>query len=57
MRTVRMPGLAAAPGPHPRRILADFLIGAHALTNGYALLTLDKSGFRSAFPALKLLTF
>ena len=43
--------------PHPRRILADFLIGAHALTNGYALLTLDKSGFRAAFPALKLLTF
>jgi hypothetical protein len=43
--------------PHPRRILADFLIGAHALANGYALLTMDKSVYRAAFPALKLLTF
>lgn len=41
---------------HPRRILADFLIGAHAWTNGYALLTMDKSIYRAAFPALKLLT-
>ena len=42
---------------HPRPILADFLIGAHALANGYALLTMDKSIYRAAFPALKLLTF
>jgi len=42
---------------HPRRILADFLIGAHALSNGYALLTMDKSVYRAAFPTLKLLTF
>ncbi len=42
---------------HPRRILADFLIGAHALVNEYALLTMDKSIYRAAFPALKLLTF
>jgi predicted nucleic acid-binding protein len=42
---------------HPRRILADFLIGAHALINGYALLTMDKSVFHTAFPALRLLTF
>lgn len=42
---------------HPRRILADFLIGAHALANEYALLTMDKSIYRAAFPALKLLTF
>jgi len=41
---------------HPRCILADFLIGAHALVNGYALLTMDKSIYRAAFPALKLLT-
>src|SRR5271170_706925 len=27
--------------PGPRRILADFLIGAHALESGYSLLTLD----------------
>ena len=42
---------------HPRRILADFLIGAHALVNEHALLTMDKSVYRAAFPALKLLTF
>jgi predicted nucleic acid-binding protein len=41
---------------HPRRTLADFLIGAHAWTNGYALLTMDKSIYLAAFPALKLLT-
>ncbi len=28
-------------GAQARRILADFLIGAHALANGYKLLTLD----------------
>jgi len=39
---------------HPRRILADFLIGAHALVNGYTLLTLDQRHYRKAFPRLKL---
>jgi predicted nucleic acid-binding protein len=38
----------------PRRILADFLIGAHALVNGYTLLTLDQRHYRAAFPKLKL---
>ncbi len=38
----------------PRRILADFLIGAHALRGGYGLLTLDKGLYRSAFPDLVL---
>lgn len=38
----------------PRRILADFLIGAHALENGYSLLTLDHSIYRSAFPKLHI---
>ena len=41
----------------PRRVLADFLIGAHALINGHALLTLDKRLYKSAFPGLKILTF
>ena len=41
---------------HPRRILADFLIGAHALVNEYALLTMDKSLYRTAFPLLQLVT-
>src|SRR5947207_5749701 len=33
----------------PRRILADFLIGAHALIRGYKLLTLDERMYRAAF--------
>jgi predicted nucleic acid-binding protein len=38
----------------PRRLLADFLIGAHALENGYKLLTLDGGLYKTAFPGLKL---
>ena len=38
----------------PRRILADFLIGAHALRRGYHLLTLDDHLYRAAFPDLSL---
>jgi predicted nucleic acid-binding protein len=38
----------------PRRILTDFLIGAHALVNGYTLLTLDQRHYRAAYPRLKL---
>jgi predicted nucleic acid-binding protein len=38
----------------PRRILADFYIGAHALENGYSLLTLDDRIYRRAFPRLKI---
>jgi predicted nucleic acid-binding protein len=40
--------------PGPRRILADFLIGAHALQNGYGLLTLDERFFHAAFPQLPI---
>jgi len=36
----------------PRRILADFLIGAHAVEGGYRLLTLDDRLYRAAFPGL-----
>lgn len=39
----------------PRRILTDFYIGAHALHNGYALLTLDARIYRAAFSELKLI--
>jgi predicted nucleic acid-binding protein len=35
-----------------RRILADFLIGAHALVNGYKLLTLDAGVYQASFPRL-----
>jgi predicted nucleic acid-binding protein len=41
--------------PGPRRILADFLIGAHALKGGYPLLTLDDHLYRAAFPDLNVI--
>ena len=44
------------PEPGPRRILADFLIGAHALARSCRLLTLDDRLYRSAFPALEIVT-
>lgn len=36
--------------PRPRRILADFVIGAHALHAASALLTSDAGIYRAAFP-------
>ena len=39
-----------------RRILADFMIGAHAETRGYRLLTLDERVYRAAFPKLVIET-
>jgi predicted nucleic acid-binding protein len=41
--------------PGPRRILADFLIGGYAASNGYPLLTLDEGLYRAGFPELKIL--
>jgi hypothetical protein len=40
----------------PRRILAGFLIGAHAQIHNYRLLTLDQRLYRAAFPRLKIAT-
>lgn len=40
-------------GP-PRRILADFLIGAHSLSLGAGLMTLDDTHYRQAYPTLPL---
>jgi predicted nucleic acid-binding protein len=40
-----------------RRILADFIIGEHALANGFRLLTLDEGLYRAAFPSLAIETF
>jgi predicted nucleic acid-binding protein len=40
-----------------RRILADFVIGAHAFANGCRLLTLDDQLYRSSFPTLAVETF
>lgn len=42
--------------PGPRRILADFLIGAYAARNSHALLTLDEGLYRAAFPTLRIVT-
>jgi predicted nucleic acid-binding protein len=41
--------------PGPRRILADFVIGAHALEAGYRLLTLDDHLYRAAFSDLNVI--
>jgi predicted nucleic acid-binding protein len=41
----------------PRRILADFLIGAHAFVNRYRLMTLDQRLYRTAFARLDIVTF
>lgn len=38
----------------PRRIHADFFIGAHAFENSYSLLTLDDGIYRAAFPKLRI---
>jgi|ERR1700722_4595971 predicted nucleic acid-binding protein len=43
-------------GRRPRRILADFLIGAHAHARGYRLLSLDEHLYRAAFPTLRVET-
>lgn len=40
-----------------RRMLTDFLVGAHASVRGHSLLTLDRSIFRAAFPKLRLESF
>lgn len=39
-------------GAEARRILTDFVIGAHALVNGYKLLTLDAGIYQTSFPRL-----
>jgi len=41
-------------GAEARRILADFVIGAHALVNGYKLLTLDARMYEASFPKLPI---
>jgi predicted nucleic acid-binding protein len=42
-------------GGDARRILPDFLIGAHALVRGYSILTLDGGDYRTAFPSLAII--
>jgi predicted nucleic acid-binding protein len=47
----------ASTGSLPRRILTDFLIGAHTVVNGYTLLTLDRKHYEAAFPGIRLQSF
>ncbi|MGH9604706.1 MAG: type II toxin-antitoxin system VapC family toxin [Terracidiphilus sp.] len=42
-------------GGSPRRLLTDFLIGAHALLQADRLITLDQGIYRRNFPELRLL--
>lgn len=38
----------------PRRLLADFIVGSHALTQADRLMTLDPKRYKQDFPELKL---
>ena len=46
----------AAHAGQPRRLVADFVIGAHALLRADRLLTLDVRLYKQDFPDLKLIT-
>lgn len=39
----------------PKRLLVDFVVGAHALLKADRLLTLDAGRYRSAFPRLVIM--
>jgi predicted nucleic acid-binding protein len=41
-------------GGQPKRLLVDFLVGAHALLEADQLLTLDPARYGTSFPKLKL---
>jgi hypothetical protein len=47
----------ASKGGDARRILADFVIGAHALVNQYSLLTRDREFYLRNFPSLAVKSF
>jgi predicted nucleic acid-binding protein len=40
---------------NPKRLLADFIIGSHALTQADRLMTLDAKRYQRDFPELKLI--
>jgi predicted nucleic acid-binding protein len=43
-----------AQHPETKRLLADFLVGAHALTRADRLMTLDPSRYKRDFPEVRL---
>ena len=43
-----------AKGDAPKRLLADFLVGAHALLQADRLMTLDPERYKQDFPELRL---
>jgi predicted nucleic acid-binding protein len=45
----------ASGGGEPKRMLADFIVGAHALLQADRLMTLDAERYRVDFPELKIL--
>jgi predicted nucleic acid-binding protein len=45
-----------AKGGHPQRLLADFIIGAHAWLHADRLLTMDVTRYRRDFPELRVIT-
>lgn len=45
-----------AKSGEPKRLLVDFIVGAHALLKADRLLTFDQSRYSLAFPKLKLIT-
>jgi predicted nucleic acid-binding protein len=47
----------ASTGTLPRRILTDFLIGAHASLRNYTLLTLDGRLYGVSFPGIRIESF
>ena len=42
-------------GSTPKRLLADFLVGAHSLHRNKTLMTLDSSRYKQDFPELQIL--
>lgn len=42
-------------GQEPKRLLMDFLVGAHAIVNADQMLSLDKNRYVTAFPELLIL--
>jgi predicted nucleic acid-binding protein len=45
----------SAAQQEPRRLLADFIIGSHALTHADRFMTLDPKRYKQDFPELKLI--